>query len=510
MKRLASGLIVTAIAGSAIAAVMFARPGPAGSAPATPQRPPAPSPDPVAAGPVPLDAQRIEAATWLAAASGETPEFNQVSVEQDLALAAEVFGAEGFTLFAAGRDLPTVQVLRTAPPDDPTIAALADFFSPRGGRDSEYRAPEIAVDAAATAANVAEAIRIATAVPGSPLTLYLAGHGHQGAAPNENGVGFWEQSSLEVIDFAGLLAGSRRDVHVIATTCFSGGLAELAFDHARAGAAASPTMVCGLFAAPSDLEASGCDPNPDRAQQEGFALHFLNALRRQDRDGAPLPSEAIDFDGDGKVSLLEAHARVRIASKGIDVPTTTSERWLEVHASNLGGPGADVALPELDAVIDALAKQTNLSASPAQAAVKLASLEAEIESASQAASRSADAEDRMFRRAAAELLARWPVLDDPWHPLFGHTIAEHHDAIATHLGTSQLYAAYLQAHQQATRASDAVIDLRVLAAPFERLSRATEMRSRARKLAARGGPLWDRFAALLACERSSAPGTHTR
>lgn len=505
MKRLAPGLIITAIAGAAVAAVVFARPGPAGSAPVVASAPPAAPSVAAPEDPQPLDATRIAAASWLAAASGETPEFNQVSVEQDLALAAEVFGNGGFTLFAAGPDRPTVQVLRDAPPDDPTIAALADFFAPRGGRDSEYRAPNIDVDAAATAANVAEAIRVAVADRGPALTLYLAGHGHQGAAPNENGVGFWEQSALEVVDFAGLLARSKRDVHVIATTCFSGGLAELAFDHARAGSVASPAMVCGLFAAPSDLEASGCDPNPDRAAQEGFALHFLNALRQLDRDGNPLVADMVDFDGNGEVSLLEAHARVRIASKGIDVPTTTSERWLEVHASHLGGAATDVALPELDAVIEALAEQTDLPTSPTQAGAKLVALEAEIEEASAAAARAADAEDRMFRRAAAELLAQWPVLDDPWHPLFGGTIAEHHDAIAKHLETSQRYAAYLQAHRRATETADAVIDLRVRAAPFERLRRAVDARARARKLATVGGPLWDRFEALLECERSAGP-----
>src|SRR4029077_2773259 len=85
---------------------------------------------------------------------------------------------------------------------------------------------------------------------------------------------------------------------------------------------------CGLFASTWDREASGCDPDPDRREQESYPLHFLHALRAEDRDGHPLNRDDLDLDHDGTISLLEAHTRARIMDASIDVPTTTSERWL--------------------------------------------------------------------------------------------------------------------------------------------------------------------------------------
>jgi hypothetical protein len=57
--------------------------------------------------------------------------------------------------------------------------------------------------------------------------------------------------------------------------------------------------------------------------------HALSGTRR---DGTPLP-ELADFDHDGTFGLLDAHTWARIEANSFDVPTTTSERWLERHAS---------------------------------------------------------------------------------------------------------------------------------------------------------------------------------
>jgi hypothetical protein len=76
---------------------------------------------------------------WIAAASGPVPELNQVSLEQDMALAAEVLGPGGRVLFGAGPGTSTVQVLAEPREVDRVVAALGDLFSPRGGRDVRYR-----------------------------------------------------------------------------------------------------------------------------------------------------------------------------------------------------------------------------------------------------------------------------------------------------------------------------------------------------------------------------------
>lgn len=493
MKRAAVASVLGALAVAATAAFVLGRPD---AAPRVQDaEPPA---EPVALPPAPLlDADKLRSATWIAAASGETPEFNQVSIEQDLALVSEVLAPPGYVLFGAGPDGRTVQVLSESSRNDPVIEKLADLFAPRGGRDASYRAPQIHVDAAATASTVAEAIRIAVDRPGPPLLLWLAGHGHQGEHAAHNSIGYWAQSSLRVVDFAEQLQRAKRPVHVVATTCFSGGFAELVFADADARKGASPTVTCGFFAVPWDLEASGCDPNPDRAAQEGYALHFLEALRRRDRDGRELRPADIDFDGDGAVSLLEAHTRARIASRGADVPTTTSERWLEVAVPDPPDDARADDLPEEDAVVDALGSTFG----ERDATARLDAIEDEIERIGKRLARAQEAEDRAFRLASADLLARWPVLDDPWHPDFGATLSESRSVIAHHLEHSTSWAAYVEAKAKVDELSNASADLRAEAAPLERLVRALDIRRRAARLRAIGGPRLERYEALLACER---------
>ncbi|HEY8374995.1 MAG TPA: hypothetical protein VIK91_00845 [Nannocystis sp.] len=441
---------------------------------------------------------------WLAIGGGATPEFNQVSIEQDLLLAQEVFGTGGLVLFAGGAGSHGVQVEDATPRGDPLIAALAELFAPRGGRGATYRPTVLTPVAAATATNALAVLEAALAEPGPPLLVYLAGHGERGVTPPEGGISLWGQELLRVQDLAAVLEGAQRPAQIVATSCFSGAFAEIVFAGAESGARAAPGGHCGLFAATAEREASGCDPNPDRAAQEGFGLHFLHALRGQDRAGKPLPPEEIDLDGDGRVSPLEAHARARIASRGIDVPTTTAERWLRATAPRRGRAAA-VRLPEEEAVIARLAAA--LGYAGREEAVER-DLEQVFKDMSEAYSRldaASAEEDAAYRATAGELLARFPVLDDPWHPDFAATIAVHREEIARALETSEAYARFRAAQAEVGAAQEQVAELLARSARLERLARALENRTLAGRLKARGGPAWRHYEALLACERTASP-----
>lgn len=479
----------------AVGAVWLSRPR---AAPSTAPTPAETSPRPPATSP------RADV-RWIAAAGGQVPELNQVSLEQDLALAAETFGGPGTVLFAAGPGAPVVQVLAKPRTTEDPAAKLADLFAPRGGRDATYRAPELAVDGPATAQSVSAALEAAVRSPGPPLLLYLGGHGNRGPTDAENTVGLWGQSQLDAIDLAALLRDTARPVQIVATTCFSGGLAELAFADANAEAGPFPGEVCGLFAAPHDLEASGCDPNPDRAAQEGFGLHFLRALAGKTKDGTSVPMGEIDFDGDGTIGAREAHAYVRIHSGAFDVPTSISERWLEAVAPGPGAPRADVDLPEENAVIAALSKELALVDEVERARIRLRDIEAKIETRGESLARAQESEDAAYRAAAADVLARWPVLDDPWHPEFAPTLARNIDALREHFASAESYAAYVAARDEVDRLSTQIFDLRAKAAPYERLTRSLEYRRRAARLAAAGGAEWERFEMLRRCELQPSP-----
>ncbi|MBK6921848.1 MAG: hypothetical protein IPH07_30910 [Deltaproteobacteria bacterium] len=443
---------------------------------------------------------RIAQARWIAVGAGAWPEATQVQIEQDVGLAREVLGERGVVLFAAGADAAVVQVQRPGGERDPLGSALADLFAPRGGRNAEYRAPNIPVDAPATAAHVLDALDLATSRSGDPLLVFVAGHGDVGAQARANTVALWAGSDVTPEQVASVLEDARRPVRLVVTTCFSGGFAELVFDDADEASGPSPQLHCGLFAAPWDLEAAGCDPNPERAEQEGYAMHFLEALRGRGRDGEPLTLDVLDYDHDGVIGLLDAHTRVRIASTAADVPTTTSERWLRRHAPS-GGPLAHVDLPEEDAVIEALLRRVGLDGRGA-AEARLAEAALAIDAASTAVEQAQLDEDAAFRAAAGELLARWPVLDDPWHPEFATVYRHDREEIARTLAASSAYAQYLRARERAAAAQLALTDHEVTAAPLERLVRAYETRELAGRLAAAGGAAFERFEGLRACERA--------
>jgi hypothetical protein len=435
---------------------------------------------------------------WLIAGGGGTPEFNQVSIEQDLELARSVLAGEGLVLFAGGRGADGVQVLRDGEDDDALVGQLADLFAPRGGRTSRYRPTTLAVDAAATADRVRAAIAASVADDAAPLLIYLAGHGAPATSPADTGVEMWGQTSVRAVDLAGTLDAGARPVRLVITSCFSGGFAELGFVGADARAGRPARGRCGLFAATAEREASGCDPNPDRAAQEGYGLHFLNALRGRDREGEALAREQLDIDGDGRISLLEAHTRVRVASGGIDVPTTTSERWLRVKAAGLRGRSKPARLPEEDVVIAALAGELG---SEATARAGLEQVQKDMSLITGRIDQASADEDAAFRETAGELLARWPVLDDPWHPDFAATLTGGRGAIAQHLQASEAYAAYAAARAAGEAAQVELGAALQRSARLERLVRAYETRALAGRLLAKGGADWRAYEALLACER---------
>ena len=435
---------------------------------------------------------------------GSTPENNQVQIEQDVAMAAQVLGSGAKLLYAAGPGSHGVQVLNSAPKGDPLRLRLAEIFSPRGGRDSSYRKTTLRPTGPATLEATEAAI--ADALPGSGSTIIMfIGHGDRGESPNQNSIRLWGGWPLSVVDLATLLdaAPPERRTIVVSTTCISGGMAELIYRGADGAQGPSEVDRCGLFASPWDLVATGCDPDPNRRAQEGYGLHFLGALKGQDRDGQALPLATLDLDKDGRISLLEAHTRVRIASRSGDVPTTTSERWLR-HVGLVAGSQADVALPEEDAVIEAMARQLGLAGKVETARGMFEAAEQTLSQTDADVRAAREREDEEAARVAAALLARWPVLDDPWHPDHAVMLTTHHAAIGAFLGQSPEYERFQKALEATARLTELLSKQELAIAPLERLIRALDNKALAGRLAARGGPEWERFQALLACERTAA------
>jgi hypothetical protein len=460
------------------------------------------SPAPGASQPAPVASQPVRGPSrYLLLGGGPTPESNEVSLEQDIELVQRALPPPGLVLFAGGSGSASVRELDPAPGGDPLKLALGDLFAPRAGRQSRYRAARFPAERA-TLGNLTARLSAALSEGGAPLLLYVAGHGDQGQSPSGNSVAVWGGHALTVSALAELHEQHQRPLRMLATSCFSGGFAELVFAHAdAAGGQPSSVPRCGLFAGTADRETSGCDPNPNRRAQESYGLHVAHALSGTRKDGSPLPLAVADYNHDGMIGLLDAHTLARIEAVSVDVPTTTSERWLR-HVD----PGSRVIdpalLPEDVALVEQLGKRLGLrdERTVQQRWTVLDQQLAELDDA-------LDAADRSLSDTAADLatllLERWPVLDDPFHPAFEAALAENRAAIEAVITTTP----EARARGEANRAVQETIDrwgrVGVEEARVLRVLRAYETLHQASALMQRGGPEAQHYQSLLACERGA-------
>ncbi|GAB4213187.1 MAG: hypothetical protein OHK0013_36840 [Sandaracinaceae bacterium] len=446
--------------------------------------------------PLPLPS-RIDA---IVVGGGSSPETNQVSLEEDVRLATDTFGeAHTVRLFAGGPGTRAVQVEGLGARGDALRVEIGELLAPRGGRMSRYRPTSLPLHGAGTLAQFEAVLDLALGQEGAPLLVYLAGHGDRGESPSESRTLFWGGDALDAVALAEWLDARTpaRPVRFVVTSCFSGGLAEIAFVGADRTRGPSAQERCGLFATSWDEEASGCDPDPVRAHHDGFGVHFLMALGGRDREGVDRRAE-IDLDGDGVVGLYEALTHARIGSRSIDVPTTTSEVFLRAVAPP-DGPRAPYDMPEQRAVIEALTEAMALDGREelVRRLDETSARRAEHDEAMEAALATAD---QHYYEVVAEVLSRWPVLDDPFHPDFEATFSGERGAIARYLETSPTVTRWAEAQDEVEAMSSTDLALRLELSLLRRLDDAYQTVVLAERLHARGGPDWEHYLALRACE----------
>lgn len=463
---------------------------------------------------------------WIAAGGGGDPAYNEVSLEQDLALAREVLGPRGgLVLHGGGFGVDGVRVrddrsaqFTPAPPDSAAvIALLAELFDPVD-REVRFRPSRLEGAGPATYEVMADALAAALASTSGddaePLLFFFSGHGEQGAEPRENTVHTWGGWGISPADIAGILEEATRPrpaVFVVAA-CFSGGFGDLAFAGADAATGEAAAGRCGVFASTWDRESAGCDPDPDRGAQGGYSMHFLNALRGRDAGGVPLPLASVDYDGDGRISVLEAHTRARIASTSIDVPTTTSEVWLRRSFAEAGERAASglpvsfapaptgLTLPEEAAAIDALGSRFGLRSAEAVAA-HLEVVEGSLDTVAARLDILDEDYGDAWARARIALLERWPVLGDPYHRDYAPTLREEGAEIRLFFDEAPEVSAWALARQRLEAEGD-TLELEAEYAALLRLERAWQTRDLAQRLATSGGDEYRAYEALLACERT--------
>lgn len=483
-------------------ACLACAPAPTPTPAPTPDSAPAPTPTPDSAPapssgwtPAPMrpPPERPARIRWIAFGGVDGPWANELSIEDELGAVERRLGPGGVLLYAGGPGTHGVQVADPTdqgPRGDALVNALGDLLDARAARDAHYRPLRLAPHAAGTREALLETLTEALAQPGGRLQLWIAGHGGPGDVPAEVTLSTWGGEPLLVPDLKEAMAGLR-PLRIIQTTCFGGGFAEAVIAHAA--------RACGLFATTWALEASGCDPDPERARQSYGAL-LLRAL------DAP---EA-DLDGDGAVGLSEAHVRAAIAAPGFEVPVLSSQFLLSNTYEDARAapeeppPGVDW-LAEERALLRGLLASLGLAAADLEA--RFDALQTEEDELTRLANEAADVADAAQRRARMALLSRWPMLDDPWHPDFAHVLTAEREAIERFLATSSVVLKYEAAAAAAERARAELEALKVRFAPVDRALDAQRTLERVAFLKAADDPdraeTWAHFQLLRQCEREA-------
>jgi hypothetical protein len=443
-----------------------------------------------------------DAVRFVAFGGGSEPLSNQVSLSQDLGLLVSMLDGPGLTLFASGQ---AAQLSVDAPAElaerSDVRTELAKLFGVPGAVRTAYRPAGFAIDGPATSEQVLHALDRALSTGGDPLLVYAASHGDQGAEPRDNALSLWGGWPLRVHEVAELLDRNPtpRAARFVITACFGGGFAELAFRGADHAAGPRPPSTCGLFAAPWDDEASGCDPNPDRRAQESYSIHFLSALSGRDRHGKERLRD-IDLDGDQRIGLLEAHTWARGQARSFDVPTTTSERYL--RAVTRGGEKArldPLAAPEEVAVVRTLGEALELD-DERRARAQLGELDTILDDARKLVRDAQAAEEETYHALRIALLERFPLLEHPWEQRTQRMLDDRSGELLALLRESPLAEAHAQALRELDEAMAQEDAVRIERARVLRLVRAFETLRLSSALKKQGGKRYEHYRALRSCE----------
>lgn len=474
-------------------------------APAAPQTAPRASVE----QPVPAVARDVP---WIAFGGGSEPVSNQVSLAQDVGIVSGLLDGRGLVLFASGAGAQ-LAVDRTPPASEnrDLYSELSRVLASPEGYRTQYQTASLAIDAPSTSEHVRGALQRALSRGEAPLFVYGASHGSPGKTPADNSLSLWGGWPLSVRDVAEVLdsAGGKRPTRFVITACYGGGFADLIFTAADPLRGLREDDHCGLYAAPADDEASGCDPNPDRRAQESYTIHFLHALAGKDRKDRPRQGD-IDIDGDGNINLLEAHTFARIESRSFDIPTTSSERFVRhaVHAE-ARAPLNPLSAPEEVRVIRALGSELEID-DEAAAREKLTELDAILNDAAKLVDDAQKESDDAFFALRIALLERYPLLDHPWERRTSAMLRREGRKIFTLLTESELARAHQNAERELAEALDQHDSVRIARARVLRLVRAFETLRLASWIYKKGGRAKEQYDRLRRCERWSPPLRRTR
>lgn len=243
------------------------------------------------------------------------------------------------------------------------------YLDPQGLE--QYKSPEIPyLKGAATLDNISKWFnQFITQKKSDSIFFYYTGHGGENEQNIDNNyASLWYNESFTVKDLAKVLDPLPPQTNFVAvmTQCYGGSFANLIYEDANPRKKLAPQNRCGFFATIKSQPSVGCTPLVNESDYRDYSSSFFAGLSGRDRVGKLVSSA--DYNKDGRVSYMEAHAFAKVDEKTPDLPISTSETWLQRYESDKDTdilwekPIAEIlttARPEQYYVVESLAKFLN-------------------------------------------------------------------------------------------------------------------------------------------------------
>ncbi len=403
---------------------------------------------------------------FLTIGGGYSPSGNQASLEKNVLFfrrTLENLGVKPFsndTFFADGDDADfDLQVLDAESIPKPN-RLMAEFFGSQQDLGLSYRNHAVSdVRGPSKPEPIRRWFKDAKTQmkSGDRLILYVTAHGQQSRQrdrPYNTSIAMWDNSSIEMKEFASLLdeLPDEIDVVMVMVQCYTGGFSHLMFRGGDPKKGLSPQRRVGFYATVHDRPAAGCTSDADEANYLEYSTYFWAALSGIDRAGNSI--ERPDYDGDGKISFDEARAYTILSADTIDLPVETSGEYLTV-VSRFANEDDGTTLLHNDEPYSVVLKY----ASPVQRQV-LEGLSTQLElsgddrlvDAWQASrpqrrrgrGRSAGESDSLRQRITGDLKTRWPELANVMNPTSIELVTTRHDLFLGAIEQHPDYPAYLE------------------------------------------------------------------
>jgi hypothetical protein len=470
---------------------------------------------------------------FLTIGGGDGPSHNQVSLEKNVLYFQHVLSDFGVPaaahdiFFSCGPEARRAVQYRAASVPKVNML-LADVLGNSDNVDLEYRKPVIRdLRGPATRKSLSDWFaRVGSKLADDDrLFVYFTGHGGQGKPARNTTLTLWNENSMDVKEFTGLLDKLPPKVQVvmIMVQCHSGGFADVIFNNGQAGtnaSALSDRHRCGFFATVPERQAAGCTPDINEENYHEYSTYFFEAICGQSRTGSRV--DPPDYDGDGHVSFAEAHAYVQLHSDTIDIPVCTSEILLRSYSKTRMDGVDDLMTPEAPfdkltasataaqkAVLEGLSKQLEVYGLERTDAVQKETKRVQKEK--QQADGDANRAMRDYRQArepvASALRAKWPELNTRWHPRLAKILSDEADDVVRTIESHAGYGKMEKAGERAEAMNKKALDLDRRWAKCQRFLRVAEDVALSANLPKVASPeVVERYKELIAAEAGTLVG----